>query len=88
MIPEFHERARQAVVDVWVVGVTTGRVVAEYYGLSLQVVYACRTEGYDMGTVNARRVMRVEMARRQAEKNDARGWMPGEKDRYKGTRGR
>lgn len=61
--------------------------IARYYGISLQVVYAALTApGYDMGSLNARKVMRVEAERLKLEKQGKALTVVEDNMRYKGTR--
>lgn len=59
--------------------------VACFYGIARPLVDMYLT-GEDCGTLTARKVLRVEMARIAAEKKGTTNFMPSEKDRYKGTR--
>jgi hypothetical protein len=61
--------------------------VSEFYGISPIIVERYLENGNrDCGPLNARHVMRVEMARLQAFKEGNKNFKPTDKDRYKGTR--
>jgi transposase len=84
---DIMEEARQEVVYAMQQG-RKGSEVAALYGIPLQCVYACMTEGYQMGTLLARKVLRVKIARVQAEQRGEMLRIVRAQDRYKGTRGR
>lgn len=60
--------------------------VARFYGIS-RVLVDCYLRGQeDCGTVTARKVIRVEIARLNAVREGRDNFFPEDKDRYKGTR--
>lgn len=59
--------------------------VAAFYGIPPDIVEWYLT-GRDCGTLHAREVIRVEIARLEAEKAGVWNFHPTNKDRYKGTR--
>lgn len=61
------------------------REVAAFYGIPPDVVEEYLTGG-ECGALNARKVIRVEIARQRALIERVDNFVPGDKDRYKGTR--
>lgn len=59
--------------------------VARFYGIAPEIV-ACYMSGEDCGTIHAREIIRVEIARLEAERRGEYDFFPGANDRYKGTR--
>jgi hypothetical protein len=80
---ELDEQARKIIVKA--LKRTNSRARVSYlYGIPPEVV-ARYLENMDNGTLNARWVIRREMARLQAEKN-GKNFQPTDRDSYKGTR--
>lgn len=59
--------------------------VAKCYGIAPEIV-DCYMRGEDCGTLHAREVIRVEIARLEAEKKGIHNFVPAFTDKYKGTR--
>lgn len=59
--------------------------VSAFYGIPPDIVERY-LEGKDCGTLNGRKVIRVEIARTRALLEGNTHFIPSDKDRYKGTR--
>jgi hypothetical protein len=59
--------------------------VARFYGIPPTIVQGY-LDGLDCGPLRAREVIRVEIARKRAERLGEEKFFPTDKDRYKGTR--
>lgn len=59
--------------------------VASFYGIT-RVLVDCYLKGEDPGPLTARKVIRVEISRLNAEREGVANFWPTDKDRYKGTR--
>lgn len=61
--------------------------VSKFYHIP-RIVVVRYLSGKDNGTLNGRKVIRIEMGRVASEKKGEKGWVVGEKDKYKGGRER
>lgn len=80
-----HEQAKVIIEKAMKRSKSRGEVAATY-GLPPDLV-DCYLRGKDCGTLRAREVIRVEIARQRAEKEGRCRFRPQDKDKYKGTRG-
>jgi hypothetical protein len=81
---ELHETARHIITRMMKMKKNRGEVAA-IYGIPPDLV-DWYLRGKDCGTLHAREVIRVEIARRRAELRGETHFRPRPEDRYKGTR--
>lgn len=82
---KLHETAKVIIKKAMKRSKSRGEV-AYFYGIPPDIV-EWYLSGRDCGTLHAREVIRVEIARLEAEKRGINNFKPTMKDRYKGTRG-
>lgn len=80
-----HVDAREIIRDA-VHRTQSQDTVARFYGIPRVLVDAYLRGQEDCGSLTARKVIRVEIARLQAVREGRKNFFPKDSDRYKGTR--